>query len=93
MRVGLYTGFEARYCFPQKGKIPLSDDFEYWCALAVVRQAERLHYEVEKARQPGTDIAAERPNAGLYQCERELRTGDLAAPQSGSPSEVLVVNC
>jgi hypothetical protein len=50
----------------------LTRDFDYWLACAAVRRAEGLRMYADEAAVRATELATAKPNAGLYQFEREL---------------------
>ena len=55
-----------------KRKTPLSGEFEYWLAVAAVREASGEPGQADDAYRQAEQLARRRPPHGLYEYEREL---------------------
>jgi tetratricopeptide (TPR) repeat protein len=53
-------------------KTPLTNDFDYWKAVMVVREAQGRKQEADGAWERAVELVAKKPQNGLYQFEREL---------------------
>ncbi|MBL8217018.1 MAG: M50 family metallopeptidase [Bryobacterales bacterium] len=66
-------------------KFPLAAEFDYWKAVAIIRQGQGRTDEAEEAWQQTMKLATPRPRSGLYDFEyetlRQVREGRWVLPQ------------
>jgi ATP/maltotriose-dependent transcriptional regulator MalT len=66
-------------------KFPLAGEFDYWKAVAIIRQGQGRKEDAEEAWQQTMNLAKPRPSSGLYDFEyetlRQVREGRWELPQ------------
>jgi hypothetical protein len=75
-------------------KVALTGDSDYWRATTAVREAEGQSREAEEAYQRANQLLAKKPEAGLYQFEREflqtVRKGEWVRRPEGALTEAAI---